>query len=131
MGFRMKSISCLFALIFAVGCAHVNSVSLTPIPAERSNQVQVIKDKVIFLGFNFDNDFVDSAVEDLKRQCPNGKVTGLLTKDETINYFLFFVWKKQLTAKGFCVKNNDVSAQKKKSRGTASDEDQSPTEEDL
>jgi hypothetical protein len=127
----MKSALGLITLIFIVGCAHVNSVSLTPIPAERTNQVQVVKDKVIFLGFNFDNDFVDSAVEDLKSQCPNGKVTGLLTKDETINYFLFFIWKKQLTAKGFCVKNSNISAQKKKSRGNASDEDQTPTEEDL
>ena len=88
-----------------VSCASVNSVSLTSIPSDRSKSVRVVKDKFIVLGFNFDNDFVDTIVEDLKRQCPNGKVTGLLTKDENINYFLYIFWKKQITATGYCVKN--------------------------
>lgn len=88
-----------------VGCAHVNSVSLTPIPADRKKPVRTEKSKVIFLGFNFDNDFIDTIVEDLKRQCPNGKVAGILTKDENIDYFLYIVWKKQITATGYCVNN--------------------------
>jgi hypothetical protein len=80
----------------------------------------VEKSKFIFLGFNFDNDFVNAAEEDLKRQCPNGKVTGLLTKDETINYFLFIFYTKRLTASGYCVANGKVSQQASKGRGTAS-----------
>lgn len=87
------------------GCASVNSVSLTPIPAERKAPVRVEKSKVIILGFNFDNDFIDQMVVDLQRQCPKGKVTGILTKDENINYFLYFVWKKQVTATGYCVES--------------------------
>ncbi len=108
------------AASFFTGCVSLNSVSLTPIPAERSQKVSVQKDKLIFLGFNFDNDFVDSAVDDLRRQCPQGKVTGLLTKDESIAYFLFFVWKKQLTATGYCVKSNVASNKQK--RGAASED---------
>lgn len=112
----MKSvIVILVAGIMMSGCASINSVSITPIPAQRKAQVQTLKSKVIFLGFNFDNDFVDDAVVDLKRQCPNGQVTGLLTKDENINYFLYIVWKKQITATGYC-----VTTEKNSKRDTAS-----------
>lgn len=102
------------------GCASLNSVSLTPIPAGRTTPVKVEKSKFIFLGFNFDNDFVNAAEEDLKRQCPNGKVTGLLTKDETINYFLFIFYSKRITATGYCLANAKVGQHAAKSRGTAS-----------
>lgn len=87
-------------LSFLAGCASVNSVSLTPIPRQRSNRVQAEVTKTIFLAFNFDNDYVDGLVEDLKRQCPNGVVSGILTKDETISYILVF--KKRVVATGFC-----------------------------
>jgi len=112
-------------------CASVNSVSLTPIPAERKSLVRTQMSKTIFLGFNFDNDFIDEIVDDLKRQCPNGKVSGLLTKDENINYFLYFVWKKQITATGYCVPSASVSANKRKTRGTASDDEVTTSEEGL
>lgn len=105
-------------LLFLSSCASINSVSLTPIPAERSNQVKTQKSKLIFLAFNFDNDFVDETVEDLKRQCPKGKISGLLTKDENINYFLFFVWKKQITATGFCVPVASLGNNKKRVSGS-------------
>jgi hypothetical protein len=108
------------ALAFsAVGCASINSVSLTPIPKERNKTVRAQASKIIFLGFNFDNDFIDGIVTDIKSQCPNGKVTGLLTKDQNINYFLYFVWKKQVDVTGYCVSNSTSNTQTTK-RGTAS-----------
>lgn len=110
-------------------CASINSVSLTPIPADRKYQVRSDRSKVIILGFNFNNDFVDDVVEDLKRQCPNGKVSGLLTKDENINYFLYIVWKKQLTATGYCVGNATANFRKPKARGAASDQNENSTGE--
>jgi hypothetical protein len=82
------------------GCAIVQSVSLTPIPVQRSNPVRAQVSKTIILGFNFDNDFIDPLVDDLKQQCPNGIVSGILTKDETISYV--FVFTKKVTATGFC-----------------------------
>lgn len=103
-------ISFVFVGVFISSCASVNSVSLTPIPAERKNQVSSQKSKMIFLAFNFDNDFVDGIVADLQSQCPNGKVTGILTKDEDIYYFLFFLWKKQVTATGYCITNKQADA---------------------
>ncbi len=113
----------LIGSILLASCASINSVSLTPIPANRKTQVRTEKSKIILLGFNFDNDFVDEAVSDLTRQCPNGQVTGLLTKDENINYFLYFVWKKQITATGFCVPvAASTTSTKTKSRKAASNE---------
>ncbi len=93
----------LFSLVTSllVSCAHVNSVSLTPIPANRSKPVRAEVSKLIILGFNFDNDYIDPLVSDLKAQCANGVISGLLTKDETINYFLAF--KKHVVATGYCL----------------------------
>lgn len=96
----LKSILAAIPLVLLGGCASVNSVSLTPIPVNRSQPVKAEVSRWIFLGFNFDNDFIDPLVGDLKTQCPNGVISGILTKDETISYFLVF--KKQVTATGFC-----------------------------
>jgi hypothetical protein len=101
----MKVIHMLVALIFSsiiVSCASLNSVSVTPIPAERNKVVEVEKSRWIIFFLNFDNDYVDSAVTDLKSQCSKGKVSGILTKDETYTYFLF-VSKRVLKARGYCV----------------------------
>lgn len=105
MKIKMNSIiigSALFSIFFMSSCASINSVSLTQIPQERNQKVKAVKDKIIFLGFNFDNDFVDQMSTELQRQCPNGRITGILTKDENINYFLYIVWKKQVSAEGYC-----------------------------
>lgn len=90
----------------ASGCAHINSVSLTPIPAQRAHQVQAEVSKTIFLGFNFDNDYINPLVDQLKEKCPNGVVSGILTKDETTAYLIIFT--KHITATGFC--NTTASA---------------------
>ncbi len=85
-----------------MGCASINSVSMTSVPAKRTKEIRAERSKLIFLGFNFDNDFVNEMTEDLKAQCPNGQVQGILTKDETILYFLFFVYSRRVVATGYC-----------------------------
>lgn len=80
----------------------MNSLSLTSVPAKRTNEIHAQASKVIFLGFNFDNDFVDDLNHSLKAQCPGGTVSGILTKDEVIDYFLFIVWQRRVTASGYC-----------------------------
>lgn len=92
----------LVSLFIFSGCTHLQSVSTTSIPAQRGRKVQADSDKIIFLGFNFSNDYVDSIVKDLAKQCPNGKVEGLLTKQEDVNYFLYIVWKSRVSASGYC-----------------------------
>jgi hypothetical protein len=93
-----------------VGCASVNSVSLSSIPANKSKEVRAETSKTIILGFNFNNDYVDDMAEDLKRQCPNGVVKGILTKDEVIQYFLFFVWARKVSATGYCLQSRSTAS---------------------
>lgn len=88
------------------GCTSLQTVSLTSIPAQRSNVVKAEVSKTIILGFNFDNDFVDQLESQLKNKCANGQITGILTKDEVVDYFLMIVWKHQVTATGYCVKGS-------------------------
>lgn len=108
-----KFLVLLLSLIFVVsfvGCASVNSVSLSSIPATRNKEVKVEASRVIILGFNFNNDYVDNMAEDLKAQCPNGVVRGILTKDEVINYFLFLVWERKVTATGYCLQARNTAS---------------------
>ena len=94
-------------LLMAFGwnsCVTLNTVSLTQVPKQRGRVVQAEGSRVIFLGLSFDNKFVDGMVDDLKDQCRNGRVTGILTKDEVVNYFLYLVLKRRVVASGYCIK---------------------------
>lgn len=101
-----KSISKFSQLAISVGvlasCASLQSVSLTPIPSDQSRPVKVETSRMIILGLNFDNDYVNRLVSDLKTECKGGKVGGILTKDEYINYFLGIIAKRHVEATGFC-----------------------------
>jgi len=111
----------MFFILMAVaftGCASVNSVSLTPIPANRSKEVRAEVSRTIFLGFNFDNDYINPLVDNLKMQCPNGVITGILTKDEVISYVLVFT--RRVVATGYCNLSQVSKAQQK--RSSASEE---------
>ena len=100
---KMKKIlSQLMLLGILSSCAHVHSVSLTPIPKNRGKTVRAETSKTIILAFNFNNDYVDTLTAKLESQCPGGKVTGILTKDQSTNYFFFH--KRQVVATGYCVK---------------------------
>ncbi len=108
----------LAAVGFA-GCVSINSVSLTPIPSQRSNVVKAEVSKTIFLAFNFDNDYVNPLVDQLKTQCPNGIVSGILTKDETTSYLIVFT--KHITATGFCSSARTASSANPRHRRPSSD----------
>ncbi len=84
------------------GCAYLNSVSLTQIPADRQTVIEANRSKFVFMAFNFNNDYVDELTDDLKSKCPGGVVSGILTKDETVVYFPVFFWKRVVNARGFC-----------------------------
>lgn len=89
-------------LLSMTGCVHMASVSLTQIPAERSKPVEAQVSKFVFLGFNFDNSYVDEISYKLQSQCPDGRIEGLLTEFNTTGYVLFF--DHVVKAKGFCVR---------------------------
>ena len=124
----MKLIYLFLAFIFMSGCVSLDSVSVTPVPANRSQKVRAEAERFIVLGFNFDNDYVNGLTNDLKAQCSNGTVTGLLAKTETIQYFSFIFWKKRVSATGYCVpsklaaKTSDLRKRKPSDEAEASNE---------
>jgi hypothetical protein len=107
----------VFSAVLASGCASINSVSLTPIPSQRNKIVRAEVSKTVILAFSFDNDFVDPLVADLKAQCPQGVVSGILTKDEIISYV--FVYRHHIVATGFC--NSSIASKATPKRKTATD----------
>ncbi len=88
------------------GCAYLQSVSTTTIPAERQNKVSTERSRFIVLGFNFNNDFVNEMAEDLAEKCPGGKVQGILTKHESVVYFPLLFHSVRVKAEGYCVGAN-------------------------
>jgi hypothetical protein len=92
----------LATLSLATGCVRVNTVSLTSVPAERDKPIEAQSSRMMFFGAAFDSDFIDEAIDELSEKCPQGKVEGVLTKFETIDYFLMIVAKQELNVRGYC-----------------------------
>ena len=86
------------------GCVSLNSLALTQIPQKRSKVVRAESSRVIVLGLNFDNDYIDGLPDKLMKQCEGGTIKGILTKDYITNYFLMLVHKRTVEARGFCDK---------------------------
>lgn len=103
----MKTLSSVIlafsALLSCAGCASLQSVSMTNIPrgSERAHPIEATENNVAFLGIHFTNSFADGVPEDLRRQCPYGKVTGVYAKYESKWYVL--VENRSVTAKAYCV----------------------------
>jgi hypothetical protein len=91
----------LVALGALPACTSLHSVSVTQIPRDRSKPVHAEESNTAFLGLHFDNDFIDPLRLELEKQCPGGKVTGIVTKHESTSYFI--VSTRRVEANGFCV----------------------------
>jgi hypothetical protein len=89
----------LLALLPA--CTSIQSVSVTQIPTDRARPLRAEVSNTAFLGIHFDNDFLDDLVPQLMRQCPRGRITGLLTKQENSLYVV--VATRRVIATGYCV----------------------------
>ncbi|MDH5547781.1 MAG: hypothetical protein OEZ43_19555 [Gammaproteobacteria bacterium] len=92
----------LIVILLSSACATLNSVSLTQIPADRSNFITASAQRYIVLALNFDNKYVEFVEKRLRDKCPGGEIKGILTKDETFFFFLFQL--KRVTASGYCIK---------------------------
>ena len=93
----------ILALPLAVilsGCVGLNTVSLTQIPETRDNQITASTSQWNFMGIAFSNAFADQAIADLRKQCPNGKIEGVLTKYQTTALFPMF--KREVVATAYC-----------------------------
>ena len=82
------------------GCVGLNTVSMTQVPAERDNKITTNSSSWNFIGINFSNAFVDEAIEQLKAQCPTGKIEGVYTKHQTTGYLLVF--KREVIVSAYC-----------------------------
>ncbi len=91
----------LLALAFS-GCAVLHSVSMTSYPKNRQKPVQAQVKKFVLLGLNFNNDFVLNLTPQLQQQCPDGTVTGITSKYESVWYV--FAHQMIVTSQGFCTK---------------------------
>ncbi len=93
-----------FGLVLSsLGCTFARSISQTNLPQDRRHPIKVVNEKLIFLGFNFDNDQAFKLPEKLRNACPKGAVQGVLTKDLITMYFLFFVWAEVTRVEAYCV----------------------------
>lgn len=99
-----KLVLIIFLTQIFSSCARLSSVSTSSIPKNRSKKVFSVADRFIFLGFNFNNDYVNNMANNLAQECPDGKVKGILTKHESIVYFPLFAHKERVTAEGYCVR---------------------------
>ncbi len=102
----MKSLLLILSAFFLMSCTHLSSVSTSAIPTQRSKPVSAVGERFMFMLFNFDNKYVDNMVMDLARQCPKGRVEGILTKYEVITYFPLFAYNLKASADGYCVAKN-------------------------
>ena len=93
-------IFCSLLVISLSGCVGLNTVSMTQVPAERDNKITTNSSNWNFIGINFSNVFVDQAIEDLKGQCPTGKIEGVYTKHQTTGYVLVF--KREVIVSAYC-----------------------------
>ena len=95
-----KTILLSILAIALSGCVGLNTVSMTQVPAERDNKITTNSSSWNFIGINFSNAFVDQAIENLKEQCPIGKIEGIYTKHQTTGYLLVF--KREVVVSAYC-----------------------------
>ena len=91
------------AMTMLTGCVHLESVSTTSVPEDRTRVVEVEASRFVFMYLNFDNDYVSELSEGLAKDCPKGRVEGVLTKFESITWFPAFAHTMRITATGYCV----------------------------
>lgn len=103
-----SQLTLLLASLALSACAQLQSISITEIPQQRDRVVKAEADNFAFLGLHFSNDFVDELRDQLREQCPNGRVTGILTKYQT--YWYFLLERREVTARGFCVEEPGAPA---------------------
>jgi len=108
MTFRFARWLPLLLLPVLSGCTSLQSVSVTQVPIDRSRPLRAEVTNTALLGIHFDNDFLDDLMPQLLRQCPRGRLTGLLTKQESSLYVI--VATRRVIATGFCVYDSAAQA---------------------
>jgi len=100
---NLHHLAIILLSLLVTACASLHTLSVTPQPKDRSNQIMAEVSKTVILAFNFENSFVNELQPKLIEQCPKGKITGIVTKYETFFYFLFYTMHVKST--GYCEKS--------------------------
>lgn len=95
----------LLSLSFLPACVTVSSISTSQIPpaAARKQKVTSSASNLVVLLIPFGNSFVETAREDLERQCPSGAIEGIQTKHQNTNYFLGLAVAQEVVMQGYCI----------------------------
>lgn len=101
----------LLTALASVGCTHLRSFSVTTIPEDRSRPVEAAGQRIVVLGINATNDFADTLVADLAEQCPDGRVSGIITRYEVAMVVPIFAYAHRVYVSGHCVTATGVGAQ--------------------
>jgi len=106
MTLRQVGSGILIALASALTqCTTVRSVSISQLPesaARRSLVTATASSPVIFL-IPFNTGYLDEAREDFVGKCHKGAIEGVLSKDETVDYFLSLFMIQRIHLQGYCV----------------------------
>lgn len=103
---RLAPIAAVLALTLSSGCAALKSVSMTPLPAESGSPVYAeIETPVTVIFAQQDHDYVDDLRTELASKCANGRVEGILVKNEQILYWGPLIYKTRISATGSCLRN--------------------------
>lgn len=85
------------------GCmSYVHAVNQDAILPVEGELIEVEQEKGIWLRFNFDNDYVREAYDELLAQCPGGTIHGVASRLSSTNGF--FHWTARFHLSGVCVK---------------------------
>ena len=98
----LLSLLFLMPVFISAGCASLKSISIAPIPSNRSRIVRAEVSRMSFFKVNFNNSYVDELIQKLVDQCPNGSIEGILTKEERYYYIYFLIEETRVSAKGYC-----------------------------
>jgi hypothetical protein len=101
----MKKIYLLiYICLFTHRCAHsvhlVQANDFNNTASEKTKTIESQSEQFVILGFVTQTNYVDKALENLKSQCPNGEIKGLVTRYSTS--LGFFSWTNKLIIKGLC-----------------------------
>ena len=101
---RTLSIVSLGLALSLAGCAYsVHMVEMGDVDFVRTSQAQEITasgEQFAVLGFVTQTDYVDQAMDRLKGQCPNKKISGIQARYSTALGFLS--WTNKVVLHGYC-----------------------------
>ncbi|NJL25856.1 MAG: hypothetical protein HC902_12260 [Calothrix sp. SM1_5_4] len=105
----MKPLLVLAAAVLGLaGCthslhvAHYSDFSPTFAAFQKGEWVEAEGEQFTFMGFVTQTNYVNTALNNLVNQCPNGNIQGIQTQYSTDHGF--FSWTNRVRMQGLCVK---------------------------